>query len=145
MSLHVTPAAVSSIAVQTTYHLTRGAAPSSSSALAAKGQIAGLLLPHHLPLQQRAPSPTCSLRPAQTQTHCFHTYAPFTPESHQITFEACPTLSFCCCSIHPRLPWIRIPEENLHKFTVVCVRSPFYSHSGLRDGAPSGARSYRLC
>lgn len=130
---HQWPAAVSSIAVQTTYHLTRGAASSSSSALAAKGQIAGLLLPHRLPLRQTAPSPTCSLRPAQIQTKCFHTYAPFTPESHQITFEARPALSFCCCSIHSRLPWIRIREENLHKFTQSFVSD----HHSIHIQAPA--------
>lgn len=107
-------AAVSSITMLTTYHLTRGAAPSSSSALSAKQLIAGFLLPHHLPLQQTQ----LRLPPARSGRHKpKHTYARFTPEAHQITFEARPALSFRCCSLHSRLPWIRIRRENLHKFT----------------------------
>lgn len=110
MSLHVTPVTLSSISVRTTYHLTWGTDPSSSS---------GSLLPHRRSLEQTQ----MRLPPV------FHTYAPFTPESHQITFEARPPRSFCCCSIHSHLPWIRIQGENLHKFT-----QPFVSE---RRSAPA--------
>lgn len=104
-------AAVSSIAVQTTYHLTRGTAPSSSSALS----LAGVSPPTSPSARTNTdPSPTCSLRPTQTQTR----RSPHICSIHNwISSDKLWALSFCRCSIHSRLPWITIPGENLHKFT----------------------------
>lgn len=91
MSLHVTPVAGGCVLHRRADYLSPDPRGRSLLILGSRSQRTDCRVAP--PTSPPAPSPTCSPRPAQTQTHCFHTYAPFTPESHQITFEARPTLS----------------------------------------------------